>query len=444
MSPPHEGFPDWARRALGLSLSSYRFGFVCGHHYLDDSQVLALAETLRSGAQDAGVVAEFERRFAAHVGRGQAHSAASGRMAFYTLMRALGVGPGDEVVLPALTCAVMPNAVWRVGAEPVFADIDPDTFGSDASSIQRVLSGRTKLIVAQHSFGIPCEIGPIAELGQRRAIPVLEDCAISFDSAIDGRKVGEWGDAALFSTDHTKPLNTMIGGLLYTNRPELFEKFRAHAAAAAPLPAGHQEGIWRRFLFERSRCVPGRYPGALLRLSLAKAARGIASRPEQPVFLEQDSGRRPVPGASYPYPARMPPFLARLGTFELERWPRERERRERLLQDYLALAAETGLKRNLPAAYFDRRRRIVPLRLAFALPGRDEVFRRMRSVSVEETWFSEPVIGAAGGPEAIGYRWGSAPRAESCARGLVNWPCAVPADWHERLLDDFRRAFSGA
>jgi dTDP-4-amino-4,6-dideoxygalactose transaminase len=430
---------------MELLFAPYCFGFVRGHRYLQEAQVLRLAQVLQSRNEDGGSTAEFERRFAACVGPGQAKSAASGRMAFYMLLRALDIGPGDEVVLPALTCAVMPNAVWRAGAKPVFADIDPGTFGSEADSISKVLVGRSKLIVAQHSFGIPCEIGPIVELGRRRGIPVVEDCAIAFDSAIDGKKVGEWGDAAIFSTDHTKPINTMIGGVFYTNQPALFEKFRAQTEVAAPLSAGHQQRIWRRFNFERSWCNPSHYPRTILRLyldhALQLAMRVVTNKPSQTAFLQQDFGRQPGPAAYYPYPARLPPFLAQLGIFELERWPQERRSRESLLKNYLALAEEAGLRPELPSAYFDGRRQIVPLRLAFAVPDKNATFRRMRSINVDETWFPTPLIGSAGGPETLGYTWGSSPRAESCAQDMVNWPCVVPAEWHQRLLDDFRKVF---
>lgn len=82
-------------------------------------------------------MSEYEQRFSALVGSGYGISFAAGRMAFYMIMKALGIGEGDEVILPGFTCSVMPNAVWRTGAKPVFADIDEDTFGSDVEGLKK-------------------------------------------------------------------------------------------------------------------------------------------------------------------------------------------------------------------------------------------------------------------------------------------------------------------
>ena len=197
----------------GLLHSSYQIGFVRGHDYLNEPQV-ALIRTVLNSRDGEAVVREYENQLAALIGPGRGVSFAAGRMAFYAVLKALGVGSGDEVILPGFTCSVMPNAVWRTGARPVFADIEAETFGSCASGIAAKITSRTKAVVAQHSFGIPCNIPEIVELCRKRGLALIEDCAITLDSAYDGKKVGNWGDAAIFSTDHSKPLNTLVGGFL--------------------------------------------------------------------------------------------------------------------------------------------------------------------------------------------------------------------------------------
>ncbi|MBI4936664.1 MAG: DegT/DnrJ/EryC1/StrS family aminotransferase, partial [Nitrosomonadales bacterium] len=184
---------------------------------------------------------EFEERFAGLVGAGSACSFASGRMAFYAFMKALGIGKGDEVILTAFTCSVMPNAVMKLGARPIYADMDRNTFGSSSSAIQNAITSRTRLIVAQHSFGIPCDIDLIVNLAKERGIFVVEDCAITLDSSLKGIKVGNWGDAAIFSTDHSKPLNTVIGGMLYTQNPEIHERVKRLAKISPQLSYEHQQ-----------------------------------------------------------------------------------------------------------------------------------------------------------------------------------------------------------
>ena len=111
---------------------------------------------------------------------------ASARMGFFAIMKVLGINHDDEVILLGSTCSVMVNAVLKIGAKPVFSDIDPNTFGSSLDSIEQCVSTKTKLIVAQHSFGIPCDIEPIIRFARQKNIVVVEDCALSLGSKING------------------------------------------------------------------------------------------------------------------------------------------------------------------------------------------------------------------------------------------------------------------
>ena len=119
-------------------------------------------------------------------------------MAFFSLMQSLGIGTGDEVIIPGFTCSVMANAIIRTGAKPVYSDIDADTMGSDASAIERCITPQTKMIVAQHSFGIPCNIDEIADLAKSKGIFLVEDSALALDSRIHGKSVGTLGRCCVF------------------------------------------------------------------------------------------------------------------------------------------------------------------------------------------------------------------------------------------------------
>ena len=145
----------------------------------------------------------------------------------------------------------MANAIIRAGASPVYADIDPETFGSSAKAIKKVLTSQTKMIVAQHSFGIPCDIQPIVELAQAKNIFLLEDCALTLGSKLNNVVCGNFGNAALFSTDHSKPLNTLTGGLIYTQKKSLYKKLKAVQKNVPPLAKSKQHALWKQLLFER-------------------------------------------------------------------------------------------------------------------------------------------------------------------------------------------------
>ena len=172
-------------------------------------------------------------------------------------MQVLGIGKDDEVVLQELLLSNV-NAVFRIGAQPIYSDIAPETFGSSAKAIERVLTSRTKLIVAQHSFGIPCDIRPIIQLAKVNDIFLLEDCALTLGSKIDGVVCGNFGDAALFSTDHSKPLNTMTGGLIYTQNTHLYKKLK-HAQAESGSLTPEKKNHCETTSFERKYCCPERY-----------------------------------------------------------------------------------------------------------------------------------------------------------------------------------------
>lgn len=427
------------------ALKPHYFGFVRGNDSVDEAGVAELRRIL-SGGDAERMTMEFESAFAAQIGTGECVSFAAGRMAFYALMQALGIGAGDEVILTGFTCSVMANAVWRTGATPVYADIASDTFGTDPSDVARKLTPRTRMIVAQHSFGIPCEIDELATLARSRGIFLLEDCALTLGSKFHGRTAGDWGDAAIFSTDHSKPLNTITGGLLYTRDAALAARVRDAQRALPTLDPEHQARLFGRFLLERKYYRPSRYGLGRLLTKLAGGRRKLMEkfgRPKEFVLLEADFKPRVKAGA-YPYPARLPAFLAQLGLHELSRWPDEARRRAALLARFLAIADETGLRPHLPAAYSDSAREIVPLRFVYAHPRAAEIARRMAPhLEVDWFWFQEPVSFAPLGGESFKYGAGSCPNAERIGREVVNWPCAIPVGDEERLLALFREAHAG-
>lgn len=414
----------------------YQFGFVQCHSYLVDGQLDQIKSMLesRDATEKQRVLFEYEERFGKLVGDGFASSFASGRMAFYTLMEVLGIGEGDEVILTAFTCSVMPNAVMKRGARPVYADMDRVTFGSSASAIQKVITSKTKLIVAQHSFGIPCDIDQIVNLAKEKGIFVVEDCAITLDSSLRGVKVGNWGDAAIFSTDHSKPLNTVIGGMLYTRNPDIHEKAERLARMSPTLSDEHQQNLYRQMLFERKHYIPTRYPRARIHDYVQKMwARMLGAK--RTVFLE-DNYTRPVSHKeSYPYPAAMPAFLAMLGIFELERWSEQKVRRKKLLSCFNDKLRKSCYNKNLLVIYNDPGRDIVPLRLVFSCPDSGELLRRLsKYIDVSWIWFRQPVACAVEGLESLQYVSDSCPVSEEICSGIVNLPCNVIEGSEHELL----------
>lgn len=188
----------------------------------------ALVDVIRSKWLTMGErTAAFEREFAELTGVPVALACNSATAALHMALAALGVGPGDDVVVPSLTFVATANAVRYCGARPVFADIASlDEWNVNAASIERVLTPNTRAIVVVHYAGYPCDMASIMALAQRRGLAVVEDVAHAPAAAVDGKALGAWGDAGCFSFFSNKNMTTGEGGMVTTRRPELAERLR--------------------------------------------------------------------------------------------------------------------------------------------------------------------------------------------------------------------------
>ena len=400
----------------------HSFSFIDNHAYLSDDEIADLHELV--GKNDYGVVEQFERGFSSLIGDGSCVSYATGRMGFYDLMRLLEIKPGDEIIILGFTCAVMVNAITRLGAVPVFSDVNEKSYGSCSQSISDLLSPRTKLIVAQHSFGIPCDIINIMKIANSRKIFVLEDCALSVGSAIDGKILGNFGHAALFSTDHTKPLNSFLGGLIYTRNQTIFNGLKK-LQDSHPWPSlGKQRAMWQQVLFERIYCTSRKFRSFSTMSRLQRLKSFIAGR-ENP-FFDSDNGL--YSGKGYDYPLRLSSFLAALGLNEILRWDETAAQRKRALRRFKQIFEKNKISDLLPASYYNANFDIVPLRLTWSSNSRQNHLKNMAPYfDVSGIWFFEPVSGASKNLVSKMYKFGSCLEAEGLCEKIINIPCY--RDW---------------
>src|SRR4051812_27559917 len=191
---------------------------------LRDQLVAKVAEVLDGGRYILGPeVAAFEREFAAHVGAAHAVGVANGTDALTIALRALGVGPGDEVVVPSFTFYASAEAIPPTGARPVFCDVDPETFCITADTVRAALTPRTKAVIAVHLFGNVAPVAEIAALG----VPVLEDAAQAAGTTTATGRPGALGTAATFSFFPSKNLGCFgDGGAITTNDDEIADRVR--------------------------------------------------------------------------------------------------------------------------------------------------------------------------------------------------------------------------
>ena len=176
-------------------------------------------------------IQEFEDRFSQWMGGGYSISASYGRMAFYYILKALELPARSEIIFPALTFWVVPEIARTLGLKPVFVDIDPDTFNMDAALLETVVSPATRAIVPTHLYGLPCDMDPILSVARRHNLRVIEDCAHALGATYQGRPVGTFGDASLFSFQTLKPLNTYGGGMAWVRNRNLAGRVTTLATA---------------------------------------------------------------------------------------------------------------------------------------------------------------------------------------------------------------------
>jgi perosamine synthetase len=187
---------------------------------LGTEELQFLSEVIESGtltSTKGNFVKTLEERFAQKLGVKYAYACASGSAAVHTAIAAINPNPGEEIVTTAITDMGALAPILYQGAIPVFADVDPRTYNITASSIEKVLSERTRAIVVTHLFGNPCEMEAIMELARAREIPVIEDCAQAFLAEHDRQSVGGIGAIGCFSLQQGKHMTTGEGGIVTTN-----------------------------------------------------------------------------------------------------------------------------------------------------------------------------------------------------------------------------------
>jgi UDP-4-amino-4-deoxy-L-arabinose-oxoglutarate aminotransferase len=193
---------------------------------ISEEDIAAVGDVLRSGWITTGPkCAEFEQRFREYVGSPGAVALASGTAGMHVLFRALGIGPGDEVITPSMTWVSTVNLIVLAGAVPVFADIDQDTLMVSSDSIKRALTDRTRLIVPVHFAGAPADMEPIRRIAAQRGIPVVEDAAHALGAEYMGKRIGQIG-TSIFSFHPIKNITTGEGGMFCTDDPVLLERVK--------------------------------------------------------------------------------------------------------------------------------------------------------------------------------------------------------------------------
>jgi dTDP-4-amino-4,6-dideoxygalactose transaminase len=178
---------------------------------------------MRGKVLDGPEVERFENEFAAYIGSRYALGVSSGRAALYLAFSSLDLAPGDEVIMPAYTFHIVPLVIAACDLKPVFVDVEPDTYNIDCSRIEAHITPRTRVILATHMYGQPCELDLIRQLADKHSLLVIEDCAHALGASYGQQRVGRFGDMAAFTFALAKNMPCFGGGMLTTNDPKIYE-----------------------------------------------------------------------------------------------------------------------------------------------------------------------------------------------------------------------------
>jgi len=237
-------------------------------------EIDAVTEVLKSGflTEKSGMgprVLEFEKEFARYVGTKHAVAMTSGTAALHATLLISGVKQGDEVVVPSFTFHSTAESALLTGAEPIFADIDADTYTLTAEAVESVMTRNTKVIMPVHLYGLPADLEPLRKLARERGVTLIEDAAQAHGAEYNGSKIGSIGDMTCFSFYAGKNMTTGEGGMVTTDDDDYAEKLRSVRTH------GEQRPYWPTSI------------GHNYRMNEILAAIGLAQLKKLPSFLER-------------------------------------------------------------------------------------------------------------------------------------------------------------
>ena len=262
-----------------------------GRQTIDEDDIKAVVDVLRSDWLTTGPkVAEFERAVADYVGAKHAVAVSSGTAALHAAMYALGIGKGNEVIVPPMTFAATANCVVFQGGTPVFADVDPDTLLLDPAKVEEKITEKTKAIIGVDYAGQPCDWDRLREIADKHGLRLVADGCHALGAEYKGRKVGSLADMTVFSFHPVKHITTGEGGMITTDDAELAERmrlFRNHGITRDPKCFSSLTSDLRSLISDLSWFYEMVDLGFNYRMTDFQCALGISQLRKLPRFLER-------------------------------------------------------------------------------------------------------------------------------------------------------------
>lgn len=334
-----------------------------------------------------------------------------GRVALHALLRAMGIGAGDEVIVPAFTCVVVPSAILYAGATPVYADIDPRTYTLDPAAVGARISPRTRAILAQNTFGLPADLDALADLAEPGGIVVLDDACHGLGGAHRGAALSERVAGAFYSAQWSKPVSAGLGGIAVARDADVARALR-RIEATAPVPSAGS-AITLELLRRGREVAEGRIGFGRLRDTYHALTRLGLGPPSS------EDAELTAPTMPPRYLRRMAPMQARALLRALGRLPTDTAHRRAVARRYDAALAELGL----PVPFVPEYAEHGYLRYPLVTLDRTAFLSAARRAGVEVgDWFVSPLHPLTERLERWGYEAGRCPVGDRVAATIVNLP----------------------
>jgi dTDP-4-amino-4,6-dideoxygalactose transaminase len=335
-----------------------------------------------------------------------------GRVALYAILRALGLREGDEVIMPGYTCAMAVSPVKYLGARPIYIDIEPETFNMDVSRVEARITARTKLIIAQHTYGYLVDMDPLLEIANRHGIPVVEDCCLALGSRYKGRLAGTFGVAAYFSSQWNKLYTTGLGGIAVCHDEQLADRM-GHLCGAELQPVPWHTAALLMMQLATYRTVFSPATAAYVRrLFRWLVYKGVLVGSTSPV----EKKKLAMPADFF---MGMSLMQASSGLRQLQKLDGNIEHRRRMA----ALCETLLIQHGWPARKVPRQTDPVLVRYPLRVANKWELIERAEAEGIElGAWFEAPLHPRETPHELYEYRWGMCPEAERASREVVNLP----------------------
>jgi dTDP-4-amino-4,6-dideoxygalactose transaminase len=390
---------------------------------------LRVEDILHSLFPRRGSVEAVEQRLANFFGVSYAITFDSGRTGLAMALKALDVGPGADVLVQAYTCVVVVNAIRAAGAQPIFVDTK-DNFFMDPADAERKMTPRTKVMIIQHTFGIPADMDALLAVAQKQRLKVIEDCAHTIGGTYRGKLLGTFGDSAMFSFGSDKVISSVRGGAVVTNNSEAGERLRA---LQKELPQMRPITLFQHLLHGPIFFIAK----PLYHLGIGKAILWAAKKLR--LMSRIISDREKAGGEERGFPSQFPEVLADIASRQLLDLEEMNLHRQRIVALYAA-----GIKNANISLPQETRAYVSYAYLRYPVitenPKRLRLFAKRQGIILGD-WYDSVVAPCVNGCPHAGYRPGSCPHAERDAKGSVNLPTdlGISEKDTKRIIDCLNR-----